>query len=103
MFTKSKLRIGFISLMYIVFIVLWADSLYEQELAQEIIAKQEAFIAKHQVLTAKYDKLFSDYINLGVEHNYLKEIDGVKTEYINGFGYKIDWNKAIKLKKQRNE
>ena len=98
----AKTRIKYMSLMYLVFITLWADGLIEIDKAKDIIAEQEAYIAIHQALTDDYDEALAtiDVLNADIDTLNMKANDNklmhmAKNRYIYNMGYKVDWVTAI--------
>lgn len=84
--------------MYIVFIALWADSIYKVEIAEEIIAEQEAFMLVHNRTQDELDEVYvmldclskeKDVVdhNISFATNYMDEVAGVN----------IDWKVAFEL------
>ncbi len=101
MLTNNKLRIAFVSLMYVVFIALWAEGLRDQEKALEVIAKHEKTLdaIKDQLdkMGDMYHVLYTRDMALTHKYDSLSRIMEVKDNYINGFGYDIDWVKALEI------
>ncbi len=101
MITNNKLRNALFGLMYIVFMVLWADSLVDQDRALEVIAKHEKTLDDIRTQLNKmgdmYHVLYTRDMDLTRKYDSLSRIMKVKDNYINGFGYKIDWVKALEI------
>ena len=78
-----EIRNKLIALLYLIFLVLYVQ--------------KNSIIRENQNKIDTFDKVKSELDSLTTAHDYLVKRNKVVEKYANGFGYDIDWDKAIEL------